>query len=90
MKNGYTPTQEAMLNVLADGFRHTREELYAVLPYELSRERVEGARNCLKQHLFNLRARLGLGGQTIVCEYYGGRYMYRWIRLLVQIDGGEG
>jgi len=85
-----TPTEKALLNVLSDGEPHKREELFAVLPDEMARTPETGASNILKQHLFRLRGKLRPIGYTIVCEYTGGRYMYRWVRLLVQLAPSKG
>lgn len=72
--NGYSKTQLAMLEVLADGMAHTREELHAVCgPSSL---------NVVKTHVARLRKHLRLQGQDIICELAKRRVCYRHVRLL--------
>lgn len=71
-EDGFTKTQRRMLNVLADGKRHTREELQACMPDP------EAARSSIKQHICNIRKRLEAVGQAVVCEQYMGGIYYRW------------
>ena len=74
--NRFTPTQRAILNVLADGQPHTREELHACLPDEL------GAVSNIKRHLSAMRKVLRLRDEDILCQYYNHAYQYRHIKLL--------
>jgi len=74
--NHFTPTQKAMLNVLSDGHRHTREELHACLPDEL------GPISNIRTHLMHIRKKLRPAGQDIICELFQRRIHYRCIRLL--------
>lgn len=79
--NIYTPTEAAMLRVLADGQAHLREELHSCLPDELS------SLSAIHRHISSIRKRLRLSGQTIVCELRNRRYYYRHVVLLS--DGGD-
>lgn len=72
----YTPTQRRLLDVLADGMPHRREELHACLGDELS------SRNNLEVHLTHLRKRLNRQGLHVVCESNGKWSRYRLVRLL--------
>ncbi len=74
-ENGYTPTQQAMLDVLSDGKRHTRQELHACLPDPL------GALSNIQPHLTAIRKKLQPKGHDIVCEYNRGLF-YRHIRMI--------
>ena len=81
--NGYTPTQRAMLTVLADGLDHTRQELHACLPDSL------GPLTNIKAHLCNLRKHLRPMGQDIVCVLVNRRICYRHVRLLASAYDGK-
>lgn len=72
----FTPTQQAMLNVLADGLPHRREELHACLPDEL------GALTNIHRHLVAMRKLLRPEGQEIICQLLNRRYYYRLVRPL--------
>ena len=80
--NNYTPTEAAMLRVLADGQAHTREELHACVPDELS------AMSAIHRHISAIRKRLRLSGQTIVCELRNRRHYYRHVVLLDGLSNG--
>jgi hypothetical protein len=83
MTNGYTPTQQAMLDVLSDGQAHTRQELHACLPDEL------GPLSNINSHLCNTRKHLRPIGQDIVCELVNRRICYRHVRLLASTYTGK-
>jgi len=82
-ENGYTPTQRAILAVLADGMAHTRAELVAALPDELAEP------SAVHDHLYHLRRRLWPRGETILCEWVNHRPRYRHVRLLQSGRGGR-
>lgn len=73
--NHFTPTERRILNVLADGLPHRREELHACLPDEL------GAVANVYMHVTNLRRKLAKRGEAILCEFYLGSYYYRHVLL---------
>ena len=91
MADAFTPTQRCMLDVLADGMPHTRQELFACLQDDLS-----PLRN-IRAHITFLRKKLAPHGQNIICELYAGKVCYRHVRLLawreepdtVLMPGGE-
>ncbi len=73
----YTPLQQKFLAVLADGQRHTREELLACMD-----EYADPAG--LKANLYHLRVRLRAGGMDIVAEVRYRRVYYRQVMVLPQ------
>jgi len=79
----FTKTEQLMLNVLADGYPHTREELHACLPDELS------ALGAIKRHLSGIRKKLRPQGQDIICELRDRRPLYRHVRLLASATDGR-
>jgi hypothetical protein len=74
--NGFTPVQQRMLMILADGKPHTREELHACLEDEL------GALSNIQPHLTYIRRKIRPLGQDIICEFGNRRLFYRHIRLI--------
>lgn len=83
MNDTFTPTQQAMLRVLADGQAHTREELHACLPDEL------GAVSNIHRHLCAIRKWLRPIGQDVVCQLRNRRIYYRHICLLASANNGK-
>ncbi len=73
-----TPTQTRMLEVLADGLPHTRQELHKCLNDELS------PLTAIHDPISKLRKVLRPIGQDIVCELAPnkGGIKYRHVRLL--------
>ncbi len=67
----FTPIQRAMLDVLADGHPHTREELHACLYDDM------GAMSNIRAHLTNLRKKLRPAGRDVACERVNGIVRYR-------------
>lgn len=76
MRAIFTPTEQEMLKVLADGLAHTREELHACLPDEL------GSLSNIQIHISHIRQKINPRGQTIVCELQNRRIHYRQVRLM--------
>ena len=77
----FTPTQKRILTVLADGYRHSREELRRCIDEysELT---------TLRMHLSYLRTKLHRRGEDIICELYQRGIHYRHVRLLVPAGDG--
>lgn len=76
MTNGFTKTEQAILQLLSDGGPHKRDDIKALLPDELAE---------LSQvywHVSNLRKKLESRGETIVCERANRCTHYRHVRLL--------
>ena len=73
---GYTETEQKMLAILSDGFRHRPHQLFDCLWDE------EGRLENIQMHISNIRNRLRPQGQDIVCELANGVTWYRWVRLI--------
>lgn len=76
MREDLTATEQCILTVLADGLRHSRDDLRACLWDELA------ATSSVKAHICNLRRKLRPAGRDVVCEYRYGTFGYRLVRLL--------
>ncbi len=74
--NDYTEIEKSILKVLSDGNAHTKEELLAVLPDELT------SVSTLRVHIHKLRVKLKQKGHDIVCQFQNRRGLYRHMRLL--------
>lgn len=72
----FTPTQQKLLRVLADGNRHRRRELLDAMGDD------QATPANLSTHLCILRKRLSDMGETILCEYYDRTINYRHVRLI--------
>ena len=72
----YTPTQQRIMDLLADGLRHNKYELHACLEDQL------GPVSNIHAHLSILRTYLRGRGLDILCEYYNRGIHYRLVRLL--------
>lgn len=81
--NSFTPTQQAMLDVLADGLPHTRKELHACLPDEL------GALSNIQPHLCKMRKTLKQRNEDVICCVENGYICYRHVRLIVPSVGNK-
>lgn len=73
--NGFTPTEQRILDVFSDGERHTRDELLACLD-DLSIE------SSIRPHIARLRVKLHRRGETIETVWVQRRCQYRHVRLL--------
>lgn len=76
MAGRFTPTQQAIVNALADGMAHSRDQLQALLPDELA------GRSALAKHICLIRKVINPIGQDIICEYRSRNLFYRHVRLL--------
>lgn len=73
----FTPNEERILKVLADGKAHPRAELLECLLDPLA------TKSCLVAAIFRIRKKLKPFNQYIVCEVTGpGPWCYRHIQLL--------
>ena len=72
----FTQTEQAILGVLSDGKEHSKEEVQECLPDNLS--------DNIKSHLYNLRKKIRLEGQEIVCLSKGKQrpVRYQLVKLL--------
>ena len=65
----FTPTEQRILDLLADGGMHTREEMYSCLDDDLA------SPTAIRFHLSNMRKKLNPSGYDISCaERNGGAY----------------
>jgi DNA-binding response OmpR family regulator len=69
----YTPTEQRMLDLLSDGFVHTKEELKRCLWDELARIET------VQVHISNLRKKLRPQGRDIICNH---QFDYQQVRLM--------
>ena len=74
--NPLTPTQRAILEVLADGEPHPLRDLQQCLPDGL------GSETNVHPHLTAIRRVLHPRGQDVICQYLRRQLLYRWVRLL--------
>ena len=74
--NSYTPTQQAILNVLSDGRIHSREELCKCLGDELSPV------TALYFHVSSVRSKLQSSGQGIAHFHRNKVSYYQLVRIL--------
>ena len=79
-KSEFTPTQQAMIDLLADGKAHSRHELKDCLADELS------PLSAIRAHLSNLRKVLRCKGQDVICELVNRRICYRHVVILTSLD----
>lgn len=70
--NGFTRTEWKLLQVLRDGKPHTRKELHACLPDELSNQAT------IKRHLSCLRRKLP-ANNLILCVWHTRRFCYQLV-----------
>ena len=69
-------TQEHILDMLYDGYPHTKQEIHAFLPDELSQLTAIGP------HLTRIRKYLRPKGMDILCEFRERKTFYRLVRLV--------
>jgi len=68
--SGFTPTEQALLDMLADGRSHSKRELSTCLRDDMA-EPVT-----LRRHIFNLRKKLRGQGHLIICELVDSKVFY--------------
>lgn len=79
-KNGFTKTQQALINLLSDGHPHTRSELHDLCgPSSLKNVRC---------HLSMIRKKLPRG-EDIVCRIVNRRICYQHVRLIGSAYNGK-
>ena len=74
--NGFTPIEQAMLDILDDGQPHPLKELHACLYDTMSP--LKNARN----HVSNIRRKLRPRGRDILVQFIDHKINYRQVRLL--------
>lgn len=78
--NGFTPTQQRILDVLSDGKDHTRKELHSCLPDELSQL------SAIQKHVSKIRKVLQPKGFLILCTIHNRRICYRYVRSVTALS----
>ena len=73
----WTKTEVKILNILADGHPHPREELFTCIDDDLA-----NLKRQLAFHVCNIRRKLKPYGQTIVCQIGDAPISYRHVILL--------
>ena len=76
----FTPTQEKLLAILADGAPHLRQELLDVFDDPMP------TRKKLTNHLMAIRKVLRPIGHDIVCQLLYQKCYYRHVRILAPLD----
>lgn len=76
--NGYTVTEQKLLDVLSDGMPHALSALVSVVDEYTEKGTVQ-------VHIFNLRRKLAPHGRDIVCR----EGKYRMMRVLASADDGK-
>jgi hypothetical protein len=74
----YTPTQQRIMRLLADGLpHHGIKEIKPLLP-----DAEHAGPNAVNMAITRLRAKLNTMGQTIVCELVNRRICFRYVILV--------
>jgi DNA-binding response OmpR family regulator len=79
ISKNFTPTEQRVLAVLADGEPHDKRQLMAAID-----ELAEIA--TLRMHISNLRKKLRQRNETIHCVYRDRRYTYVHVRRLMPVE----
>ena len=74
----FTPTEQRMIDVLADGKPHRREELHACLGDELQ------PLTAIQMHICKMRKKLV--GHDILCVARNRSYYYQHVRIISTAD----
>ena len=74
--DAFTPTQRMLLDALADGLPHKRDDLRRMIDPALAE------RGTLQAHLSNIRRTLRPRGQNILCIWHNRGFCYQWVSLL--------
>lgn len=74
--NGFTPTEQRIIQLLNDGLLHSREEIHTCLDDELSDI------SAIRPHITHIRNKLRPFGEDIMCRRHNGSYYYQQVRLV--------
>jgi hypothetical protein len=72
-----TPTEKLLFQALADGKPHRPDELLKIIDEDGLSDRA-----ALANHIKNMRAKLNIVGEEVVCQSFGNHTGYRRVRLL--------
>lgn len=79
----FTPTQQKIIDILADGMPHLPLELMACMPDEIP------SFSGLGMHISNMRKVLRPKGMYVLCELHKRKVHYRLVRLVVPMSQTE-
>lgn len=74
----FTPTEQRMLDVLADGLPHSKQQLHDCLPDQY------GDYSNIHMHISNIRKKLV--GQDVLCVARQNTHFYQQVRLISTAD----
>ncbi len=83
MDNGYSPTQQRILNLLADGKPHSKDEIHELLEDDLAPV------SAIHFHITQLRKKLEGRGQNILCVLHRRNAKFQQVRNLVSPYDGR-
>lgn len=74
-RNGFTPTQKRIMDLLSDGLPHKRSEIIEKCLEDLSQPKA------VSRQVGSMRPHLEPNGETIIAQLIGRTVHYRWVRL---------
>lgn len=83
MAEGFTPVQTCMLHILSDGLCHFPDELRGCCPDDMV------TLKNVRAHLSILRKKLRPIGEDVICQWDGGKFKYRHVRLITSSHDGR-
>lgn len=76
----YTPNEQRILDVLADGHPHVKYELVEL--FGTDKEFLDHYQGAMYEAISQLRKKLTPIGEDVVCVIRGRKTYYQWIRLM--------
>ena len=76
----FSPTEQSLMEVLADGYPHRRQELLDCL------DDPEKSRLTLKPWLYRIRKKLRPQGYDVICEFRNRGFWFRLVGLINRND----
>ena len=68
-----SPTEQRIMDLLSDGLPHTKKEMVLCLADPM------GGEDNVKPHLHNLRKKLLIQNEAVLCVLVGGRVKYQFL-----------
>lgn len=81
--NGFTATENRIVELLSDGRPHRREEIHALLSDNLA------ALPAIQVHISNIRKKIKLRGEDILCTLVNRQIHYQHVVLLYSGNDGR-
>lgn len=78
--NGFTPTEQRIIDVLSDGMRHKQDELLKCIEDELATP------SNLYSHISRIRKKIHPIGRDVVCRVTGWRRQYQLMSMIKTDD----